>query len=202
MYLTLSQSASASFTERKSEFIGNVKPVQTEDDATAFIAEIRAKHPKARHNPSAYILREGNVTRFSDDGEPSGTAGRPILDVLSKKGLTDCVCVVTRYFGGILLGAGGLVRAYSQGAKIAVEAAGLAEMHESFLLTLEMDYTYYNVVGHFLKDFEAVVKNAEFTDNVKLDISVKASFYEAVTEKISEMNTIKITQSQATFEQF
>ncbi|MDE6746466.1 MAG: YigZ family protein, partial [Oscillospiraceae bacterium] len=122
-YSTVRGSADASFTEKKSEFIGHIRHVETEEEAVDFINEIRASHRKAKHNVYAYILREGNTSRYSDDSEPQGTAGVPVLEVLRKEGLTDVCCVVTRYFGGILLGGGGLVRAYSHSAKIAVDAS-------------------------------------------------------------------------------
>ena len=121
-YKTIARRCEARFIEKKSEFIGYLCPVQTEEQAVAFIEEIRAMHRKATHNCYAYILRENNAARHSDDGEPGGTAGVPIYEVLRKEGLTDVCCVVTRYFGGVLLGAGGLVRAYTKGAKDAVDA--------------------------------------------------------------------------------
>ena len=121
-YRTIRAAASAEFVEKRSRFIGYISPVTTQEDAAAFIDSIRSKHWDATHNVPAYIIREGNICRFSDDGEPQGTAGMPALNVLQKEGLTDCVLVVTRYFGGILLGGGGLVRAYSHAAKIAVDA--------------------------------------------------------------------------------
>ena len=122
-YSTVRGFAEASFTEKRSEFIGYIKHTETADEAVDFINEIRAKHRKATHNVYAYIVREGNTSGYSDDGEPQGTAGTPVLSVLQKEGLTDVCCVVTRYFGGILLGGGGLVRAYSHSAKIAADAA-------------------------------------------------------------------------------
>ena len=123
--LSPAKSASAEFIERKSRFIGYIAPVSSEEEARAFIAAIREKHADATHNVWACLLRGGAVARCSDDGEPQGTAGLPTLDVLRKSGLDDCVVVVTRYFGGILLGAGGLTRAYSAAAKAAVDAAAL-----------------------------------------------------------------------------
>ena len=110
-YTTIYEEAQASFTEKKSEFIGHIAPVSTADEAVAFINRIKAENRKARHNVYAYVLREGNVSRYSDDGEPQGTGGVPVLDVINKSGLTDVCVVVTRYFGGILLGASGLTRA-------------------------------------------------------------------------------------------
>ena len=120
-YRTIAQAVTASFIEKKSEFIATLVPVQTADAAIACIEEVRKANRKARHNVYAYILRENHMTRYSDDGEPQGTAGVPVLNVLQKQNLTDVCCVVTRYFGGILLGGGGLVRAYSHSAALAVE---------------------------------------------------------------------------------
>ena len=113
VYKTIRNAAEDEFVEKRSRFIGHALPVTTEEEALAFIAEMKSKYWDASHNVYAYILREGGIQRFSDDGEPQGTAGIPTLDVLRKEGLTDLVVVVTRYFGGILLGGGGLVRAYS-----------------------------------------------------------------------------------------
>ena len=114
------------FVEKRSRFIGRVKPVETEEEARAFVEEVRRRHHDARHNCWCYLLREGNVLRYSDDGEPQGTAGQPMLGVFEKEGVTNLVCVVTRYFGGVLLGAGGLVRAYTQSAKDALDGAGIS----------------------------------------------------------------------------
>ena len=122
-YFTVSQPAEDSFIEKRSEFIGYIAPVATNEQAVDFINQIRAKHRKAKHNVYAYILRQDNISRYSDDGEPQGTAGMPVLEVLKKRGLTDVCVVVTRYFGGILLGGGGLVRAYSHAASLACDAA-------------------------------------------------------------------------------
>ena len=124
-YRTVRHRASAEFIERKSRFIGHICPVQTQEEAVAFIQEQKSKYWDATHNVYAYVLREGQTRRYSDDGEPQGTAGIPVLDVLLKEELTDCVVVATRYFGGILLGTGGLVRAYGHTSKIAVDAGGI-----------------------------------------------------------------------------
>ena len=127
-YYTISKPAKGSFIEKRSEFIGHIAPVKTNDEAVAFINSIKAEHRKAKHNVYAYILRQDNISRYSDDSEPQGTAGMPVLDVLRKRGLTDVCVVVTRYFGGILLGGGGLVRAYSHAASIACDAADIMHM--------------------------------------------------------------------------
>ena len=125
-YITLGVPAEDRFTEKKSVFIGNAARVETEEEAIAFVKKIKAKYPDARHNVYAYILRENNLSRFTDDGEPHGTAGMPVMSVLRGKNLVDCAVVVTRYFGGTLLGTGGLVRAYGKSAKEGLLAAGIA----------------------------------------------------------------------------
>ena len=140
-YFTISQPAEASFIEKRSEFIGCIAPVSTKDEAVEFINSIKSKHRKAKHNVYAYILRKDNISRYSDDGEPQGTAGVPVLDVLKKRGLTDVCVVVTRYFGGILLGGGGLVRAYSHAAAIACDAAHIMNMCVCKKIKIECDYS-------------------------------------------------------------
>ena len=118
--------AQAELVEKRSRFIGQVKPVETEEEARAFVEQVKKKHYDARHNCWCYRLQDGGVERYSDDGEPQGTAGQPMLNVFQREEITNVVCVVTRYFGGVLLGAGGLVRAYTQSAKDALDAAGVS----------------------------------------------------------------------------
>ena len=144
-YKTIRNRTEASFTEKKSEFIGYISPAGTEEEAIGFINEIRAMHRKATHNCYAYILRNNNTGRHSDDGEPGGTAGMPIYDVLFKNGITDVVCVVTRYFGGILLGTGGLVHAYSKGASMALANSEIVNMEVADSLKISCDYTMYGI---------------------------------------------------------
>ncbi|MBO4366477.1 MAG: YigZ family protein [Clostridia bacterium] len=129
-WITVARQATATFTDRKSEFIADVKPVKTEEEALAFLEEIKKKTADARHHVYAYILQENGTVRFSDDGEPHGTAGMPVLTLLRKAELSDVVLVVTRYFGGILLGTGGLVRAYTESARLALESAGRVSVEE------------------------------------------------------------------------
>ena len=167
-YKTIARRCEARFIEKKSEFIGYLCPVQTEEQAVAFIEEIRAMHRKATHNCYAYILRENNAARHSDDGEPGGTAGVPIYEVLRKEGLTDVCCVVTRYFGGVLLGAGGLVRAYTKGAKDAVDAAQIKCMAEAVKLAVTVDYGLYGRLAQVFADFDARVEDERFADNVRI----------------------------------
>ena len=143
-YGTVLQEAEASFVEKRSRFIGRCRPVATEEEAQDFIAGVRKRHWDAAHNVWAYVLRDGAM-RYSDDGEPQGTAGQPALNVLLKRELTDCAVVITRYFGGILLGAGGLTRAYAQGAAQAVQAAGEADMRPCLRGDIRCSYTQYGI---------------------------------------------------------
>ena len=172
-YRTIAKPCEARFIEKKSEFIGYLCPVTTEEQATAFIEEIRAMHRKATHNCYAYILRENNIARHSDDGEPSGTAGVPIYEVLRKEGLTDVCCVVTRYFGGIMLGAGGLVRAYTKGAKDAVDAAQIKLMAAAERLLITVDYSLYGKLPQILAELDARTENEEFADKVILTVCIR-----------------------------
>ena len=171
-YLTIAKEATDEFVERKSRFMGFIKPVTTEEEALSFIREKQKKYWDATHNVYAYVLNGGNLCRFSDDGEPQGTAGIPVLDVLRKEGLVDCVVVVTRYFGGILLGAGGLVRAYSHGAKIAVDAAGVVEMRKCLLGEITCDYAQYGMIPALLAEHSANITDTQFGEAVTVCFSI------------------------------
>lgn len=186
-YKTIARRCEARFIEKKSEFIGYLCPVQTEEQAVAFIEEIRAMHRKATHNCYAYILRENNAARHSDDGEPGGTAGVPIYEVLRKEGLTDVCCVVTRYFGGVLLGAGGLVRAYTKGAKDAVDAAQIKCMAEAVKLAVTVDYGLYGRLAQVFADFDARVEDERFSDNVRIVIHIRAENSQKLTDKLVDV---------------
>lgn len=190
-YTTIAQRAQAEFTERKSQFIGVVAPVSTEEEAQAVIEEIRTKHRDASHNTFAYILNNG-IKRCSDDGEPQGTAGVPILDVLQKEGLTDIVAVVTRYFGGILLGAGGLVRAYSHGAKIAVDAARRQVMSPAVLLKLTFDYSLYGKISYLLPKYKMYIEDSAFSETVEMKVLFKATQVETFTKEITELTAATV----------
>ena len=169
--LTLGKEASAEFTEKRSVFIGYAMPVKTEDEARAFISSVKKKHSDARHNVSAYVL-SGGIMHSSDDGEPSGTAGVPVLEVIRKSGVVNAAVVVTRYFGGILLGAGGLVRAYSAAAKLAIEAAGIVEYVSFQRCRLTCSYSDYNDVIYRLDAVGARVEDSEFSADVTIVFSV------------------------------
>lgn len=192
-YKTIARRCEARFIEKKSEFIGYLCPVATEEQAVAFIEEIRAMHRKATHNCYAYILRENNAARHSDDGEPGGTAGVPIYEVLRKDGLTDVCCVVTRYFGGILLGAGGLVRAYTKGAKDAVDVAQIKYMAAAVRLAVTVDYGLYGKLAQVFADFDARVENEEFADNVCITLCIREENSEALMDKLIDTCNGNIT---------
>lgn len=183
-YKTIRNRCEASFTEKKSEFIGYLCPVTTEQEAIDFINEIRSMHRKATHNCYAYILRENNTARHSDDGEPGGTAGVPIYDVLNKTGVTDIACVVTRYFGRIMLGAGGLVRAYSKGASVALDAADILTMEIADSLKITVDYTFYGNIASIAAEYEAIIKNTEYADNVSVLLDVKSEYTDKLKKKL------------------
>lgn len=167
-YLTVQAEGQDEFTEKKSRFIGSCRPVKTEQEALDFIAALKTKYWDASHNVYAYILRESGVQRFSDDGEPQGTAGIPVMDTLKKSGVTDVAVVATRYFGGILLGGGGLIRAYSHTATIALEAARKVTMRECLLLSASCDYSLYGRVQGVIPECGGVIDDTEFLENVTL----------------------------------
>ncbi len=166
-YGTVLQEAEASFVEKRSRFIGRCRPVATEEEAQDFIAGVRKRHWDAAHNVWAYVLRDGAM-RYSDDGEPQGTAGQPALNVLLKRELTDCAVVITRYFGGILLGAGGLTRAYAQGAAQAVQAAGEADMRPCLRGDIRCSYAQYGMVAPLVAACGGVVEEADYTEAVRV----------------------------------
>ncbi|MBQ8905326.1 MAG: YigZ family protein [Ruminococcus sp.] len=195
-FSTISAPCTASFIEKRSEFIAALAPVQTPEEAIAHVNAIREQHRKARHNPYAYILRADNTTRYSDDGEPQGTAGTPILDVLQKQGLTDVCCVVTRYFGGILLGGGGLVRAYSHAASLSVSAAVRMEMCACRTLELTVDYTLYGKLTFALPQFSVIIQNTDFGDCVTMTLLVLEEKFEPLCAHLTNLTCGAITYNQ------
>lgn len=190
-YKTVEKEASDFFIEKKSKFIGYAKPVKTQEDALDFISKIKSKHWDATHNVYAYVLRENNIQRYSDDGEPSGTAGVPVLDVMLKESLVDVCVVATRYFGGTLLGAGGLVRAYSHTSKIALEAAGIITMAQCSVMSAEVDYSFYDRLNILLSDFSAVILNTSFSDKVCVEFSVKENIVDLLNAKLVDVSNGK-----------
>ena len=190
-YKTVEKEASDFFIEKKSKFIGYAKPVKTQEDALEFISKIKSKHWDATHNVYAYVLRENNIQRYSDDGEPSGTAGVPVLDVMLKESLVDVCVVATRYFGGTLLGAGGLVRAYSHTSKIALEAAGIITMAQCSVMSAEVDYSFYDRLNILLSDSSAVILNTSFSDKVCVEFSVKENIVDSLNAKLIDVSNGK-----------
>ncbi len=186
-YISVLSEANAEYIDRKSVFIGYVKPVQTKEEALEFIAAIRKKHSDARHNVYAYVTRHDNTMGYSDDGEPQGTAGMPVLDVIRKKGITDVAIVVTRYFGGILLGTGGLVRAYTQAASDAVNAAGLARYDNYAEVHIDCDYSEYGKISFELEKYTKKIIDTDFGERVSLKFLLISEEYDALEKKIIEL---------------
>lgn len=188
-YITVHHHATFEYEDRKSVFIGEAMPTETEEEALEFIESVKKKFPDARHHVYAYILRENSIMRFSDDREPQGTAGMPVLDAIRKNGLTDTTVVVTRYFGGTLLGTGGLVRAYSAAAVGAVEAAEIITYDIYVTLNIETTYSDYQKFSPIFADYQYRSENVRYTDKVILTGSVRKANVEKLTEKITQVTS-------------
>ncbi|MCL2373578.1 MAG: YigZ family protein [Defluviitaleaceae bacterium] len=184
MPLILPASGEYEHEDKRSKFLAACSPVKNETEAKAFVASIRAKHPKANHNVFAYMTRSDNITRMSDDGEPTGSAGLPILNLFQKTGVVDWVCVVTRYFGGTLLGAGGLVRAYGHAAKGAMEAAAPTREILTQVYELTCPYNMFDRVKYDFGKLEIEIIDSSFTDKCVLTLRVtedqEVEFHETV----------------------
>ena len=202
-YITVKSPAESSYIEKRSEFIGHISPAETNEDAINFINHIKENNRKARHNV-AYILRDGNISRYSDDGEPQGTAGIPVLEVLRKNNLTDVCCVVTRYFGGILLGGGGLVRAYSHSTALAIEAAEVLKMYKCSELILSLSYDLYGKITYIFSDYEIKQINSDFSDGVKITARVKSELEKPFCNKLTDITfgKIKINKTAEIYDDF
>ena len=187
-YLTPAGYGEAEYVEKHSRFIGRVWPVETEEEALGILKEIRAKHWDATHNVYAYILQENGTMRYSDDGEPQGTSGMPTLTVFRGQNVQNVLCIVTRYFGGILLGTGGLVRAYSQTAKLALEAAGLARVRLWEQLLVACPYGLYERVKRELEAAGAVISDTDFGADVSLEALLEKGKSEALNAKLLELS--------------
>lgn len=174
-YRTVKHSATDEIVEKRSRFIADVKPVETEEEAVAFLEEIKKKYWDAKHHVYAYVLEENNIQRYSDDGEPAGTAGVPVLEMIKKEGLSNLIVVVTRYFGGILLGTGGLVHAYSKSAKVGVEAAEPVTMTLCCEVTVECDYSLLGKIQSEALGKGYTVSNTDYAENVKISVLVPTS---------------------------
>ena len=195
-YRTIRQAASAEFVEKRSRFIGHICPVTTQDEAVAFIQQKRTEYWDATHNVYAYVLREGQTRRYSDDGEPQGTAGIPVLDVLLKEELTDCVVVATRYFGGVLLGTGGLVRAYSHTSKIAVEAGGVVTMARCSVRDTACDYAFYGRLSSLIPEMGGVILDTQFADDVRIRFKIPVGLTGAFEAKLVDQSLGKCASQQ------
>lgn len=167
-YLVPNAYGEGRYEDRRSKFIGEIFPVETPEQAIEKINEVKAKYRDARHHCYAYIIREGNYMRYSDDGEPQGTAGMPILDVLRREGITNVCCVVTRYFGGVLLGTGGLVRAYTKSAQLGLEQAGILEMNRYCVVLITCPYSLLGVVQNILPEHDCTADEIEYASDVTI----------------------------------
>ena len=195
-YQTIAEVAEAEIIEKKSRFIGRIAPVATEEEALAFIAEVKAAHRMARHNVYAYVLRGGRI-RYTDDGEPAKTAGMPTLEAIQHAGLEDVAVVVTRYFGGILLGTGGLVRAYTDATKAAIEAARIVVVSRCVDVMAEVPYNLYEPVCRIAEASGARRQESDFAENVLLTFRLldgtQAPFVEKLTELTRGQSEIIVT---------
>lgn len=191
LYITVRGYGEARFEEKKSVFIGYCEHVESEEEALSFVKEIKEKHKDATHNCYGYVMKGGILCRYSDDGEPQGTAGKPILDMLVKSGVDDVCVVVTRYFGGTLLGTGGLVHAYSLGAKMAVEAAGIAQFENYVVFKVLASYSDYQKISFELEKCDAIIDSTDFSDCVSVQFAVKEAIADSVAKKITEISSGK-----------
>ena len=187
-YKTLKASSSDEFIINKSRFIGYAAPCETEEEALAFLNEIRTKHKDATHNCYAYVIgKNAGIMRYSDDGEPGGTAGMPMMEVLKAQGVVNCCCVVTRYFGGVLLGAGGLVRAYTQGAVVALKAAQVVVMEPSQQYICEVAYPLWDKVQHAMRTLPVQLVSSEFTTAVTFTLLMREKDAQEVLETLTRV---------------
>ena len=187
-YKTVAGYAEAEQVIDKSRFISYIKPVETREEAEAFIKEIRTMHKSATHNVPAYVIGEKSQLQWaSDDGEPSGTSGAPMLHMFVGEGITNVVVVVTRYFGGIKLGTGGLVRAYTSSARLALEAAGICEVKELDHIKFKLDYQYYGKIQNLEQDGTFSIVDAVFEDKVVLTLQTDPEHTPGIKNMLSEL---------------
>ena len=177
----------AEFVEKKSRFIGEIWPVSTEEEARQRVADVKKKYHDARHSCWCFLLRDGTI-RYSDDGEPQGTAGQPMLEVFSRAGITDCVCVVTRYFGGVLLGTGGLVRAYTRSAKAALDAAGITVERLWDRLLVPCSYGQFEKVRQETQRHGGVIEDTDYGADIMLTVLTSEGRTQAYLEGLTELS--------------
>lgn len=195
-YCVPTAAGEASFVEKRSEFLGHVRPVESEDEARAFIAEMKKKYYDARHNCWCYIIKDG-AERYSDDGEPQGTAGIPMLEVFRREGVCNVVCVVTRYFGGILLGAGGLLRAYTKSAKDALDAAGISVVRRWVETELDCSYAAAEKLKQEIAAYGGIIAGLDYGAAVTIRAYVPEELAEGFKAKIFDVSaggvTVRVT---------
>lgn len=188
-FKTIHERAEKEIVINKSRFIGHVMPVTSEEEAKAFVEEIKKKHRTATHNVPIYLIGEDHgIQKYSDDGEPSGTAGVPVLNMLKNEGITDIAVVITRYFGGVKLGTGGLVRAYTQSAKEALEVAQVIEMVQYELIQVTLEYNQHGKIQHYLENNpQYFLKETLYTDKVSVLIYSKLEDKETLLGKLLDI---------------
>ena len=186
-YRMLSKGAQAELVEKKSRFIATIRPVSSEEEAVAFIEEMKKKYYDARHNCSAFVIgSKGELTRSSDDGEPSGTAGRPMLEVLTGSGIRNIAAVVTRYFGGVLLGTGGLVRAYSGAVKMALEQCETITRRYGVQMLIKTDYNGVGKIQYLLGSKDVVIQDSVYAADVQMTVLVPIEEYDRLCKELVE----------------
>ena len=183
------------FTEKRSRFIGHVWRVESEAEARAHVEEMKKRYYDARHNCWCYLLREGGVERYSDDGEPQGTAGQPMLNVFEREGLVDVLCVVTRYFGGILLGAGGLCRAYTKAAKDALDAAGISKMQPWLRQQITVSYALFERAKLLIAAQEGTVEDAQYGADILITYRIPEGADEWLRTALREASSGSVVPS-------
>lgn len=187
-FKTINGEAVSEFVEKRSKFVCYAKHVESKEEAEGYITSIKSKHWDAKHNVFAYRVKDENISKSSDDGEPSGSAGMPVLFILQEMGLQDVVVVISRYFGGVLLGIGGLKRAYSLGAKLAVEACGICEMVSCIVLSLKISYYIFGKVKNLIQEFGAKISSCTYTNNVEAEIYINENKFEDFKQVVNEIS--------------
>ena len=188
-YYVPARDSETEFTEKRSRFIGHVWRVETEEEAREKIAQMKARYYDARHNCWCYLIREGNITRYSDDGEPQGTAGQPMLEVFRREGVENVCCVVTRYFGGVLLGTGGLLRAYTRSAKDALTEAGRAVVRQWAETAVECPYSLLERVKQEVSNAGGILGEIEYGAQVLISALLPAEGFDAYAARITELTS-------------
>ena len=193
IYKTLFQSAETEYTINKSRFIGAAAPVSSSEEALAFLEKYRAAYRDATHHCYAYVIgKNSGIMRYSDDGEPGGTAGLPIMEVIKARGVVDCCVVVTRYFGGILLGAGGLVRAYTHSCAQALNSAGVCEMHPTEKWIFDVTYPLWDKVRYHLESLPVKLEDTQYASSVSFELLMKSSDREFVSSELTRVTDGRI----------